>query len=538
MYRWHIWRWVLGILLVLIGVAAGTAFYLSRHLEPILRERVVAALSDHFHAQVQLDQLHISLLNGLDVSGSGLTIPMIETSAQTGPDTNLPPLATVSSFRFHLFGVSAVFQKPLHIGTVYVSGMKLMLPPKGERPNLNKIKGKNEKLGITVDKILCDDAVLSLGTNKPGKQPLVFDISHLVLTHIVPGEALEFNANLLNPKPVGAIASTGSFGPWNSDSPGETPVSGHYSFSNADLSTIKGVAGILSSTGNFGGVLDQIVVDGTTDVPDFRLDITNHPMPLHTDFHATVDGTTGNVTLNPVQAKLLESTFTVNGSVIRTPGIPGHNVDLNVKMARGRIEDMLRLAVKSEVPLMTGALNLDAHIQIPQGDERVMQKIIISGKFMISKVIYSSDKVQQKMDMLSLRAQGLPKEANPAGAAENQVTSRISGQFEVANEVINIEQLDYEMPGTEVLLSGTYAMGSSSYDFRGKLRTKAKLSQMTTGMASILLRAVDRIFSKDGAGTQIPVKINGTKADMHFGVDLKALMGKNTSGEEQYMSLW
>jgi hypothetical protein len=34
-----------------------------------------------------------------------------------------------------------------------------------------------------------------------------------------------------------------------------------------------------------------------------------------------------------------------------------------------------------------------------------------------------------------------------------------------------------------------------------------------------LLKPVDRFFSKDGAGTEIPVKITGTKSEPHFGVD-------------------
>jgi hypothetical protein len=48
---------------------------------------------------------------------------------------------------------------------------------------------------------------------------------------------------------------------------------------------------------------------------------------------------------------------------------------------------------------------------------------------------------------------------------------------------------------------------------------RAKLSQMTTGWKSILLKPVDPFFSKHGAGTELPFKVTGTKSEPHFGLD-------------------
>jgi hypothetical protein len=44
---------------------------------------------------------------------------------------------------------------------------------------------------------------------------------------------------------------------------------------------------------------------------------------------------------------------------------------------------------------------------------------------------------------------------------------------------------------------------------------------MTTGIKSDLLKPFDRIFEKNGSGTQIPVKISGTKNEPHFGLDFR-----------------
>ncbi len=110
------------------------------------------------------------------------------------------------------------------------------------------------------------------------------------MREIGPGQPLYFTATLVNPNPVGDIQSDGFFGPWQTDDPRTTPVRGKYSFSNADLGTIRGIGGILSSTGEYEGTLGNITVDGKTETPDFRIAISGHPVPLRTEFHAIVDG--------------------------------------------------------------------------------------------------------------------------------------------------------------------------------------------------------------------------------------------------------
>src|SRR5271168_4939966 len=78
--------------------------------------------------------------------------------------------------------------------------------------------------------------------------------------------------------------------------------------------------GILSSTGKFGGTLGAIAVEGVAEVPEFRLDISDHSLPLHTEFHALVDGTTGDTRLDPVKARVGRSELSATGSVTRTAG--------------------------------------------------------------------------------------------------------------------------------------------------------------------------------------------------------------------------
>ena len=69
-------------------------------------------------------------------------------------------------------------------------------------------------------------------------------------------------------------------------------------------------------------------------------------------------------------------------------------------------------------------------------------------------------------------------------------------------------------------LSGVYSLDGNEFDFDGKVRTNAKLSQMVASRwKSILLKPVDPFFHKNGAGAEIPVKVTGTKGAPKFGLD-------------------
>ena len=205
--------------------------------------------------------------------------------------------------------------------SVKVRGLQVNIPPKEERgvamPDDPKRKGQ-PVLGIAVDTIECTDAKVVIETSKPGKKPLEFAISRLVLTDVGLKKPFNYEAVLVNPKPVGNVRSTGHFGPWQDDNPRDTPLDGSYEFTHADLSSIHGIGGILASTGRFAGTLGEIAVEGTADVPEFRLDVSDHALPLHTEFRAVVDGTTGDTRLDAVKARVGRSELTAAGAVTRS----------------------------------------------------------------------------------------------------------------------------------------------------------------------------------------------------------------------------
>lgn len=510
--RRGVWGWIAVSALLAVIVLAGIAEVLLHRAQPIIKGRVIETLSTRFKSKVELDQLDVSVLQGLEVSGDGLRIFPPDDVVAAGATK---PLISLAHFSFHAAWTDLFF-KPMHVATVNVSGMSISIPPREMRQQDKGPKRKLGKIKIVVDEIVCDGSKLVIGIVKPNKDPKVFELERIVMHNVGGQNPWKYDATLVNAVPRGDIHAVGTFGPWDTESPGDSSVTGHYTFDHADLGMIKGIGGTLSSVGEFKGQLNRIEVEGTTDTPDFSIDTGNHPMPLHTKYSAIVDGTTGDTYLQPVEAKLGQTEFTSSGSVVNVKG-KGHIIDLDTNVPNGRIQDFLQLAVKTKPVIMTGRVTMKARIHIPPGKESVSKKLGLKGEFTLREIHFTNPKVEDKVDMLSLRAEGDPKLAKP-GAVD--VRSRMEGEFVMGDGRLRFSKLTYELPGATVALSGVYSLDGDEFDFAGKVRTKAKLSQMVSSWwKSLLLKPVDPFFSKNGAGAEIPVKVTGTKSAPKFGLD-------------------
>lgn len=538
------------IVLVVIGMAIVViaAEWAIHHAEPIIRARVVQTLSARFHSPVELDHLGISLIRGVELSGTGvevegdgLRIPYLGGEDQpenvTRPDKDVP-MVSVRHFTFQT-RVRGLLHAPTRIAEVDVDGMELHIPPAGQRGDIFGPQGGRHRPKITllVKEILCKNVKLFVETKKPGKDPLQFDIQNLDLRDVGEGRPFLYRAELINPKPIGEVHAEGHFGPWNADEPRDTALDGNYSFSHADLNTIKGISGILSSHGQFSGVLDHITIDGETNTPDFSLDVSDHPMPLHTVFHAYVDGTNGDTFLDPVHARLQQSDFTARGKVVVIKG-KGHDIQMSVDIPHARMEDFLELGVKTQPPLMNAVIAMEGRLHIPPGDARVPQKMQLVGSFQLHDVRFNNPAIQDKVDGLSARAQGNPK-AVAAYSTDKQaeVSSRMSANFSLEHGLVNVHDLQYEIPGALVLMNGVYSTNGNLFEFKGHVRTDATASQMVTGWKSWLLKPVDPFLKKNGAGLQLPISISGTQGDVHFGLALHGTAEESNKSMEQDLKM-
>ncbi len=506
-HRWF--RWLAASLLVLLVVSAGTLYVLvAKYALPVLRGRILRALSTQFQSNVSLGSLNVSVQHGFDLDGQDLRI-----QPKALPD--YPPVITVRSFSCHLRWRD-ILERTLHIRMVHVEGLKINIPPKAARNRFPHRKHHFLNEQIFIDRMECDHARLQFLTDSAEKIPLRFQVHRLVLLGLAPRHSMQFTAQLLNPRPKGEIHSQGRLGPWDIESPGLLPLSGQFSFQNADLSTTKGIQGTLSSQGNFHGTLENIQVDGSTDTPNFRIDGGGTPIRLQMQFHAVVDGTSGNTILQPVLAQFLHSSLVASGQVMRVPNVHGCRVMLNIQMNDARIEDLLHLGVKVNPPALTGRTQLTAKFDLEPGKETVMRRVAIQSSFHAVAVRFTSVKMQDRIDTLSLRAQGKAKQAKLQGNAA--VDSQMQGTVMLKNDVLTFHPLQYQAPGMQIHLNGTYALDSKKMNMDGTARLDATVSQTMTGIKSFLLKPLDRFFEKNGTGTEVAIKISGTEASPKFTV--------------------
>lgn len=480
-------------------------------LESWLQDRIVLALREHYQSNVQLQNLHATLIPEFEASGDALIIPGKNAAG-------LPPLIMVKHFEVRA-GVMELLRKPVHLSHLRLEGLQINVGPKGTPASQPTKTTRHTRLAnFVIDKVDADGTVLYVHRKDPSKEPMEWDLRKLALRSAGIGQPMKFTAELTNPTPPGLIETRGKFGPWNMEEPSATAVSGSYDFQHADLSVFNGVSGILSSKGDYTGMLQNIVVDGTTDVPDFKLDRGGHQVHLTTEFHAVVDGTNGDTYLQPVTAHFLHSEVVTNGDVSGKPGQHGKTITLNVDMQQAYVQDVLNLASKSDPPILSGRMKLKANLVIPPGKEPVLRKLVLGGKFNVTEARFSNQKIENAIAELSRRGQGLKND----GDAPN-VPAQFAGNFLLKNRNLAFSSLQFVVPGVAAQMKGSYGLASEQLKFDGDVRLHATVSQMIGGSKGWILTPFDPIFSRHGAGTFLPVQVAGTRQQPQIKLNWKKL---------------
>ena len=506
--------------LVLIGAIG--ALRLAPFSSEKARERFVAALADRLDAEVELQELRVHILPSLRAEGRGLTI-------RHRNRDDVPPLIWVARFSAESTVTSLLHR---HISRVNIDGLDIEIPPDRNRSDSDARTsaghGRAEKgvveadaaRGFVVDELYSTGARLAIIPKEAGKPPRVWDIHDLKMRSVAMDTAMPFEATLDNAVPPGVITTQGTFGPWASDEPGRTRLDGTFVLSRADLSVFNGISGLLAAHGQFGGRLDRIDIHGETETPAFTVN-TGLPVPLHTRYHAIVDGTNGNTILDEVDASFLNTSLVAKGAVAGQPHKEGRTVTLAVTMNQGRLEDVLRLSVKSSKPPMVGSLRLSTRFVLPPGDEEVVRRLQLDGRFTIAGTRFTDTTVQDKINELSHRGSGKVREPEIP-----RVASRFEGSFRLGGGRLEIPKVTFDVPGSLVALAGTYDLVPETLDFKGTLFMDAKVSDTTTGVKHFLLKLADPFFRRDGGGSAIPIKVTGRRSDPSFGLDKSRLFSK------------
>jgi len=522
-------KWLIGGILlfaIIAGAILIAASILARRVEPYIRDQAIQYLRERFDSDVELARLQVHVPPALPLRllfhrgrGALARVEGTDLSLRLHGRSDAPPILAIKRFTFEV-DLGELLDTPKTVNRVTLDGLEVQIPPKGERPSLATQESSKEAQAenaaasrVIIEEVLIRNARLIILPRDRTKIPLRFEIHDLRLESAGKDVAMKYTAVLTNPKPPGQVHSTGVFGPWAADEPGDTPLNGDYLFENADLGIFKGIAGILRSTGKFEGSLSSITARGEATVPDFRLKRAGNPVPLTTRFEVLVDGTNGNTELKPVVATLGSTHFTTTGVVLKHDGDTRKTISLTASMPAANLRDVLLLAMKGS-PIMSGTLRLNTKIRIPPLERTVKEKLLLDGTFEITNGKFLRSTIQTKINALSHRGQG-----KTSNEEIDQAVNRMSGDFKMADQSITFRSLAFAIPGAAVNIGGSVDMDAAMLDFHGALMLDAKISQTQNGWKRWVLKPIDPFFSKRGAGTFLHIKIVGSTQDPQFGLD-------------------
>lgn len=504
----HHFRWVV-IAATVAVIIVGTAFVILLLRWPFTQARMAQSLGESISGSVTFTKFRITY-----VPFPGCVAENVVFRRWSSP-ASVPPLATIQRIAIQT-RYADLFLRPGYIARIVLNGLYVRIPPRGT--GTESAQNQNTSTKMRVGEIDTSGATLEIG-RRGDSPPLKFEIHLLTVKSVSATTAMQYRATLTNALPPGEIVSTGSFGPWNSNDPAQTPLSGTATFRNANLGAFSGIAGILSSDQDFQGTLERIEVKGKVDIPDFKLTKTDNREPLASQFHLIVDAMNGDVFLQQVDALLVRTKIAAHGSIAGKTGQKGKTTAIDFAIDRGRIQDVLRLFSTETHPPMDGVANFRAQVTVPPLGQPFLREVMADADFQVDEGTFEKPSTQGDVNKLSQRARGEKIDAkNPS--SENVVTS-LKGHVVLREGTAHFTEVSFIVPGADARMFGTFNLLNDHIDFHGKLKTDVQFSKtLGGGIKSVLLKPLDPFFKKKPTGAVIPVYTIGTYDYPHFGIDL------------------
>jgi hypothetical protein len=275
----------------------------------------------------------------------------------------------------------------------------------------------------------------------------------------------------------------------------------------------------LAASGNVLGTLERLATNGSPRPPRWASPPPHRAgCPMTATFEAAFDGSSGDLFLSSLLTTVGQSAFNTTGSITRQKGVRGRHVHLAVSTPDPvELADVLRLLVDGQRPPASGRLTLDAAIEMAPGEADVIDRLDVAGTFGVTGATFVNRAVQEKVDDLSRRGRGRPDDTTIRG-----VGVAMRGRVAVRKTHLTLQDIRFAVPGAEIDAAGRYGLASERLDFRGVVRLDVGMSRTLTGAKRVLLRPLDPLLSKDGAGTRLVLEIRGRRSDPTVDIDIGA----------------
>jgi hypothetical protein len=502
------WLWIAGGV-VLAAIATGIVV-LAREW-PFTRDAITKALEEASGRTVQIRAFSSSYFP------PGCTAEGIRFLRHEHPD--LTPIITVEKLTIE-GSIAGLIGSVKRLTVVRVTGMHMIVPPDNHEGGDNPVALNSGPGGksVAISKITVNGAVLEFMKEDRKEKPYVLTIDGLEITEVGSGTPMSYRATLTNTEPPGAIHSEGKFGPWNPADVGATKISGTYTYDNIELSHFKSIFGVARARGRFSGPLSHVETQGSVDVAGFRVDGSNHSMPLAATFEATVNGANGDVVLAPAVARFRRTRIEVRGSIAAHQGDTGKTASFDLAIPEGRVDDLLYLFAKDQ-PGMSGRVAVSGKFVWPPEPRRFLEKIRMDLIFGIQGSRLTSAATQDSIDRLSESAQGEKKKEQDEDP--RTAFSQLHGNIRVRDGSAAISNGSFEVLGGSAAVHGTYSLLNQRVDLHGTLDTQGHLSDTTSGFKALVLKAVTPLFKKRASTRIVPFEITGAYGKATVGIDWK-----------------
>jgi hypothetical protein len=500
------WLWIAGA--GLIGVMVVAAVIVATHW-PFTRAAIVAALEKASGRRVEIRAFSTSYFP------PGCTAEDIHFLRHRHPEAQ--PIITVKKLviRGSLIGF---LQSPQRLSAVKVVGMHLIIPPPKAADSSRVLLNSGPGTSLAISKIIADGALLEFMPNDDKDKPYLLKVEKLAVTDVGAGTRMSYRVTLNNSEPPGVIRAEGKFGPWNPDDIGSTPVSGAFTYDDIDLGVFGGITGTAQARGQFTGLLARIETHGSVDVARFHVNGSDHSVPLATTFEATVNGTNGDVLLNPATARYRHTRIEVRGSIAGHEGDKGKTATFDIAVPQGRVDDLLYLFTKGD-PGMSGDIAATGKFTWPPGPRRFLEKIAMDLGFGMRDSGFTNPQTQGTVNRLSESAEG--ESQKQLNSDSSTVLSALHGNIQMRGGTAQISNGSFQVPGADAAVHGTYNLLNQQVDIHGTLHTRGQLSEMTSGFKAVLVKALTPVFRKENSDRIVPFQITGAYRNAAVEIDWK-----------------
>ena len=397
-----------------------------------------------------------------------------------------------------------------------ISGLRMRIV--ADPPGVQYEKPQSRQTFSGIGELIFEDAVFAFASSEQEAEPLTITLASASIERISASNSSPFRTTLSINEPRANIHSEGQLGPWNWSDPGKTPLSGSFVVDHGDLSSLGGVAGTFTGNGKFRGPLQQVTSTGYLDAPQFQVPDHSHTAQLSTKFHVTVNGLNGDTTLDHVESQLRNTLIETDGKIKAANDRPGKTASLRFSVEHGRVEDFLYLFSETERPSMVGALTLKANIDLPPGPPGFLEKVKIDGDFDIAEGRFGSGQTQKEVNHLSKSAEGMTKKEE--NQSPTTVLSELKGHVVAQKGKAVIANAAWTAPDASASLGGTYNLLDTTFDIHGLLRTTGKLSDTSSGLKALFLKAATPFWKKNKV-TVLPFTITGKARQPIFALSMK-----------------